>query len=180
MFILHIEKFRSHTVDVLCFSSVPVIPVLNVIDCSLKVLEYINHFSYLTLLKDLRKTHSELWYIFCISTCYPSCFIKWRFFNKPKACRKMLLMSSFTPNLFSLYTPTHLSLSPLHLSAPPHLSTSTCASPPPCNSMFKSYYIIRPQACVWGVFQETVQYFSVWWIMNRRDHTQLGGAFRSR
>ena len=139
----------------------------------------IMHFSYLTLLKDLRKTHSELWYIFCISTCYPSCFIKWRFFNKPKACRKMLLMSSFTPNLFSLYTPTHLSLSPLHLSAPPHLSTSTCASPPPCNSMFKSYYIIRSQARVWGVFQETVQYFSVWWIMNRMDHTQLGGAFRS-
>ena len=37
MFILHIETFRSHTVDVFYFSSVPVIPVLNVIDCSLKV-----------------------------------------------------------------------------------------------------------------------------------------------
>ena len=37
MFILNLETFRSHTVDVLCFSYVPVIPVLNVIDCSLKV-----------------------------------------------------------------------------------------------------------------------------------------------
>ena len=39
MFILNLETFRSHTVDVLCFSSVPVIPVLNinVIDCSIRV-----------------------------------------------------------------------------------------------------------------------------------------------
>ena len=58
MFILHIETFRSHNVDVLCFSSVPVIAVLNVIDCS-SVLEYINNFSYLSLLKELRKTHSN-------------------------------------------------------------------------------------------------------------------------
>ena len=148
------------------------------------VLEYINHALFLSYIakRFTKNSFRTLVYLLHLNMLrfyrYPSCFIKWRFFNKPKACRKMLLMSSFTPpNLLSLYPLILLWAHPIY----PH---PRILVPVPV-LLFRhaiqcsSYYIIRSQACVWGVFQETVQYFSVWWIMNRMDHTQLGGAFRS-